>query len=90
VGLCLCEFCNVWVCVCVGFDNCVGVLVTYVLVLTVFYCFFVFLYFFVYVHLFLFVFSVLVCGLLPPGENSVAVNNSNIYTITLGFKLASW
>jgi hypothetical protein len=51
-------FCNVWVCVCVGFvmcgcfENCVGVLVICVLVFTVFlYCFF-------YVYLFLFVTSV--------------------------------
>ena len=51
-------FCNVWICVCVGFlicnffDNCVRVLVICVLVFTVFlYCFF-------YVYLFLFVISV--------------------------------
>jgi hypothetical protein len=51
-------FCNVWVCVCMGFvmcgcfHNCVGVLIICVLVFTVFlYCFF-------YVHLFLFVTSV--------------------------------
>jgi hypothetical protein len=52
------EFCNVWMCVCVGFvtcmcfDNCVGVLVMCVLVFTLF------LYCFVYVYLFLFVTSV--------------------------------
>ena len=56
----MCGFCNVWVCVCVGFvmcgcfDSCVGVLVICVLVFTVF------LYCFVYVYLFLFVLSVLV------------------------------
>ena len=56
----MCGFCNVWVCVCVGFamcecfDNCVGVLVTCVLVFTVL------LYCFVYVHLLLLVFSILV------------------------------
>jgi hypothetical protein len=58
-------FCNVWVCVCMGFvmcvcagfvmcgccDNCVGVFVTCVLVFTVF------LYCFVYVYSFLFVTS---------------------------------
>jgi hypothetical protein len=51
------RFCNVWVCVCVGFvmcgcfDNCVGVLVICVLVFTVFlYC--------LYVYFFLFVTSV--------------------------------
>jgi len=62
----MCGFCNVWVCVCVGFvlcacfDNCVGVLVICVLVFIVF-CIFctVFLYCFVHVYLFLFVFSVL-------------------------------
>ena len=38
----MCGFCNVWVCVCVGFvmfrcfDSCVGVLVICVLVFTVF------------------------------------------------------
>ena len=38
----MCGFCNVWVCVCVGFvtyvcfDNCVGVLVICLLVFTVF------------------------------------------------------
>jgi hypothetical protein len=72
-------FCNVWVCACVGFvmcgcsDNFVGVLVICVLVFTVLYCF----YCFVYVYLFLFVLSVLVLGLLPPSDNSLAVNNNN-------------
>ena len=57
--MCMCGFCNVWVCVCVGFimcewfDNCVGVLVICVPVFNVFlYCF--------YIYLFLFVLSVLV------------------------------
>ena len=60
MGVCVCGFCKVWVCVCVGFvvcgcfDNCVGVLVIRVLVFTVF------LYCFVYAYLFLFVLSVLV------------------------------
>jgi hypothetical protein len=42
VGVCNCGFCNVWVCVCVGFvmcgcfNNFVGVLVICVLVFTVF------------------------------------------------------
>ena len=54
----MCGFCNVWLCVCVGFemcgcfDNCVGVLVTCVFVFTVF------LYFFIYVYSFLLVTSV--------------------------------
>jgi hypothetical protein len=54
----MCGFCNVWVCVCMGFvmcgcfDNCVGVLVKCVLVFTVF------LFCFVYVYLCLFVTSV--------------------------------
>jgi len=65
-------FCNVWVCVCVGFVMCgcvyvrvgfeiLGVLVICVLVFTVF-CIActVFLYCFIYVYLFLFVLSVLV------------------------------
>jgi hypothetical protein len=57
----MCVFCNVWVCVCVGFvmcgcfDKCVGVLVICVLVFTVFCIVYtVFLYCFVYVYLFLF------------------------------------
>jgi hypothetical protein len=58
-------FCNVWVCVCVGFvmfgcfDTCVGVLVICVLVFTVFctVCT-VFLYCFFYVYLALLVTSV--------------------------------
>ena len=62
---CLNLFCNVWVCVCVRFvmcgyfDNCVGVLVTCVLVFAMF-CIVctAFLYFFLYVYLFLFVSSV--------------------------------
>jgi hypothetical protein len=57
--VCFNLFCNVWVCVCVGFVMCV--LVICVLVFTVF-CIVctVFLYCFVYVYLFLFVLSVLV------------------------------
>ena len=52
-----------------------GVLVICVLVFTVF-CIVcaVFLYCFVYVYLFLFVLSVLLQGLLPPSDNSVAVS----------------
>ena len=52
--MCMCGFCNVWGCVCVGFvmcgcfDNWVGVLVICVFVFTVF------LYCYVYVCLFLF------------------------------------
>jgi hypothetical protein len=60
VGVCMCKFCNVWVCVCVGFvkcgcfDNCVGVLVIRVLEFTVFCIVFtVFLYCFVYVYSYL-------------------------------------
>ena len=47
---------------CGYFDNCVGVLVIYVLVFTVFciVCIVIFLYCSIYVHLFLFVLSVLV------------------------------
>jgi hypothetical protein len=65
MGVCMCGFCNVWVCVCVGFlmcgcsDNSVDVLLICVLVFTVF-CVVctVFLYCFVYVYSFLFVISV--------------------------------
>jgi hypothetical protein len=66
--VCMCGFFNVWVCVFVG------VLVICVLVFTVFctVCT-VFLYCFVHVYLFLFVSPVLVHGLLPPSENSIAV-----------------
>ena len=55
-----------------------GVLVIRVLVFTVFFivCT-VFLYCFVYEYLFLFVLSVLVQGLLPPSNNTIAVNNIN-------------
>jgi hypothetical protein len=64
---CFNLFCNVWVCVCLGFvmcgcfDNCASVLVICVLLFTVF-CIVctVFLYCFVYVYVFLFVVSVLV------------------------------
>jgi hypothetical protein len=74
----MCGFCNVWVCVCVGFVmcGCVYVWVLYrVVVLTV--CVLVFTVFshcFVYVHLFsLFLLS----ALLPPSDNSILVNNNN-------------
>ena len=42
MGVCLCGFCNVWVCVCVGvcmcgcFENIVGVVVICLFVYTVF------------------------------------------------------
>jgi len=60
VGLCKYGVCNVCICVCMGFvmrgyfDNCVGVLVTCVLVFTMF-CIVctVFLYRFVYAYLLL-------------------------------------
>ena len=62
MGVCTCGFCNVWLCVCVGFVMCVCVcvcefcnvwlfLAICVLVFTVLYCFF-------YVYLFLSVTSV--------------------------------
>jgi len=66
----------VWMCVC--FDNCVGALVICVFVFIVFCIVFtVFLCCFDYVYLFLLVLSVLVKGLMPPSENSIAVNNNN-------------
>ena len=49
MGVCTCGFCNVWVCVCVGFvmggcyDNWVGVLLICVLLFTVFLCCFVYI-----------------------------------------------
>ena len=50
----MCGFCNVWVCVCVGFVICVCVFIVFCIVRPVFlYCFF-------YVYLFLLVLSVLV------------------------------
>ena len=54
-------FCNMFTCVCC--------------VLYCLYCFF--LYCFFYVYLFLFVLSVLVQGLLPPNDNSIAGNNND-------------
>ena len=62
----ICECAYVWV-YCGCFDNWVGVLVTRVLVFTVF------LYCFVYVSSYL----LLVYGLLSPSENLIAVNNNN-------------
>ena len=54
------------------------VLVICVLVFTVFCIVYtVFLCCFFYVHLFLFVLPVLKQGLLPPSDNSIAVNNNN-------------
>jgi hypothetical protein len=58
--VCMCGFCNVWVCVCVGFvmcgcvDNCVGLLIICVLVFNVF-CIvsFLFIYLFIYSYLLL-------------------------------------
>jgi hypothetical protein len=55
------------------------VLWQYVYLYLLFFVLFVlcFLYCFVYVYLFLFVLSVLTQGLLPPSDNSIAVNNNN-------------
>ena len=65
-------------------DNCVGVLVICVLVYILF-CIVctVFLYCFVYVCLFLFVLSVLVQGLLPPSDNSIAAITTIIIIMTI-------
>ena len=59
VGFVMCGFCNVWVCVCAGFvmcgsfDNCVDVLIIYVLVFLCFILFCtVFLFCLFYVYLF--------------------------------------
>jgi hypothetical protein len=74
-------FCNVWVCVCVGFVMCVA----FGSMCTCIYCVFqlfvlCFLYCFVYVYVFLLVLSVL-----PPSDNSNAVNNNNNNKITTRF-----
>ena len=68
----VCTVCVYFV-MCGCSDNCVGVSVICVLVFTVFcsVCT-VFLYCIVMYILFLFVLSVLVQGLLPPGENPIA------------------
>jgi hypothetical protein len=62
-------FCNMWVCICVGFvmcgcfENCVGVWVICVFVFIVFCIVYIaFLYCFFYVYLFLFILSGLVLG----------------------------
>jgi len=53
VGVFMCEFWRVWVCVRVNvFENCVGVLVICILVFNVF------LYYCIYIYLFVFVTSV--------------------------------
>ena len=61
MGVCMCGFCNVWLCESVGFVMCGS----FGNMCTCIYCVFVlfvlcFLYCFVYVYLFLFVLSVLV------------------------------
>jgi len=63
-------FCNVWVCVCVGFVMCGCFGNMYSCIYYVLYCF-------VYVYLFLFVLFVPVQGLLSPSYKSIAVNNNN-------------
>ena len=62
----MCGFCNVWVCVCVGFvmwgcfgNMCTCIVCTVFCVVCTVFCT-VFLYCFAYVYLFLFVLSVLV------------------------------
>src|SRR5215469_11330650 len=101
----MCGFCNVWVCVCVGFVMCVCVCVCVGFVMCGCVCVCVgfvmcgcvcvgfvlcvclcFLYCFTYVYLFLFVLSVLVSGLLPPCENSIAVCNNNNNKIEQGIE----
>ena len=74
----MCAFCNVGLCLFVGFVMCGCVLVICLLVFTAF-CIFMlcFSYCFVHVYLFLFVFSILLYGILPSSDNSIAVNNNN-------------
>jgi hypothetical protein len=75
--LCYCIVCTVLLyclyCVIVLFLLCYCIVCT------------VLLYCFVYVYLFLFCLSVLLYGLLPPSDNSIAVSssNNNIYTYLL-------
>ena len=67
----------VCVCVCVCFDNSVGVLVICVLVFNVF-CIVCTVFFVLFrLCIFIFVFSVLMYGLLPPSDNSIAVGSSS-------------
>ena len=76
VLVCVCGFCNVWVC---GFCNvwvggCFGNQCTCIYrVLYCLYCVFVLF----RLCIFLFVLSVLVYGLLPPSDNSIAVSSSS-------------
>ena len=65
----MCGFCNVWVCVCVGFEmcGCFGNMCTCI------YCVLCCLYCFFYVCLFLFVLSVL----MPSSDNSTGVSNDD-------------
>ena len=58
----MCGYCNVWVCVCVG-----------VLVI----CVFVFMCFFIVSFMHIYSYLLLVYGLLPSGDNSIAINNNN-------------
>jgi hypothetical protein len=65
-------------CVCVGVLTIVWTFLEIcIFVFTLFYNVCTFLYCFVYVYLFLFLLSVLVYGLLPPSDNSIAVSNSS-------------
>jgi hypothetical protein len=71
VGFVMCGCVYVWV-----FDNCMGVLVIRVLVFTVFLCW---LYSVVCIVSFMYIYTylLLVQGLLPPYEDSIAINNNN-------------
>jgi hypothetical protein len=57
MGVCMCEFCNVWVCECMGFimfgciDNCVGVLVICVYLYLLCFCIVSFIYIYSYLLL---------------------------------------
>jgi hypothetical protein len=70
VCVCVCGFCNVWVCVCVGFVMCVnfGNMCT---------CIYCILYHFIYVYVLLLVLSVL-----PPSDNSTAVTSQKTLIFT--------
>ena len=74
VCVCMCGFCNVsvCVCVCVCVCGCVGFVICgcFGNMCTCIYCVFIS---FVFVYPYL----LLVRGLLPPSENSIAVNNNN-------------
>jgi len=76
VWVCVCVG-FVWVCVCVGFVmcGCFGNMCTCI------YCVLYCLYCVFFIVSFMYIYLLLIQGLLPPSENSIAINNSNIIII---------